>query len=106
MTSIEEELRMDEENDAREAEYILHTLSSELQDRYTTDDIRTMMDLIVEYYYDSGMLECTDAEVEIDLQDVADYVAKHAKEYHEKDYPVEDVFFVVQADFDWQEQNL
>ena len=52
------------------------------------------------------MLECTDAEVEIDLQDVADYVAKHAKEYHEKDYPVEDVFFVVQADFDWQEQNL
>ena len=35
-----------------------------------------------------------------------DTIRSAARQFIEKDYPVEDVFFVVQADFDWQEQNL
>lgn len=106
MASLDNELRTDAENDAQEAEYIRHTLSAELQERYTTEDILAIMDLIVEYYFDSGILESDDNEVEIDLQQVAEGVAASAKKQLGADYPAEDIFFMVQADLDWQEQQL
>lgn len=106
MASLDDELRLDAENDAKEAEYIFHTLSAELQERYTTEDILAIMDLIVEYYYDSGLLESDDSEVDIDLQKVAEGVAASAKEQLGANYPAEDIFFMVQADLDWQEQQL
>ena len=65
------------------------------------------MDLIVEYYYESGILESTDEEVDIDLEVVAEHVCKKAKEQgFSSSFNPEEVFFIVQADLDFQEQNL
>lgn len=106
MASFEEELLMDAEENAREAEYILNTIPNELKEKFTEDDIYFMMDAIVDYYVNSGVLEGSndDEYVEIDLQKVAEYVCKFAKE-EGKDYDPADVFFVAQADFDFQEEE-
>ena len=64
------------------------------------------MDLIVDYYYTSGILESKEDEVEIDLEEVAGYVCKRAKdEGFCSSFNPEEVFFIVQADLDFQEQN-
>lgn len=108
MADFEEELRLDEEENAREAEYILGSLPAELREKYSTDDILYMMDAIVEYYFESGVLDGNDDDeyIDIDMQKVAEYVCKKAKEDNRGDYDPEEVFFVAQADLDFQEENL
>ena len=65
-----------------------------------------MMDLIVDYYYTSGVLESEAEEVDIDLEEVASYVCKRAKdEGFCSSFNPDEVFFIVQADLDFQEQN-
>ena len=68
---------------------------------------RSIASAIVDYYYTSGILESNDDEVDIDMEAVADYVCKKAEnEGVSKSFNPEEVFFIVQADLDFQEQNL
>ena len=106
MATLDEELRMDAEEDAREADFILSQLPSDLKQRFTKEEILRLMDLIVEYYYESGVLDLDDDEIEIDLEQVADAICKKAKKERLGDYQADEVFFVVQADLDYQEQTL
>lgn len=109
MADFEEELRLDDEENAREVEYILDVLPADLKEKYSEADLRYMMDTIVDYYFESGVLEADADEegyVDIDLQKVADYVCAKASEDGRGDFDPAEVFFVVQADMDFQEQNL
>ncbi len=107
MADFDEEIRLDEEENRRELAFIRSQLPSNLKKYYSDKDILYMMDLIVEYYYESGILESTDEEVDIDLEVVAEHVCKKAKEQgFSSSFNPEDVFFIVQADLDFQEQNL
>ena len=65
MASLEEELRLDEEENLRELAFIREQLPSELKDRYSDDDILYIMDAVVDYYFTSGILESNDDEVDI-----------------------------------------
>lgn len=109
MADFEEELRLDEEENAREVEFILEMLPAELKEKFSEEDLRYMMDTIVDYYFTSGVLEAEPDEegfVDIDLQKVAEYVCAKASEESRGNFDPAEVFFVVQADMDFQEQNL
>ena len=105
MATLEEELRMDEEERRREIAFIRSQLSSELKEKFTDDELLFMIDAICTYFYTSGVLESNDEEVDIDLETVADFVCNEAKEEGEGPFDPQDVFFVVQADLDFQEEN-
>ena len=105
MASLDEEIRLDEEENRRELAFIRTQLPSDVKKFYSDKDILYMMD-IVDYYYTSGILESKEDEVEIDLEEVAGYVCKRAKEEGFcSSFNPEEVFFIVQADLDFQEQN-
>ena len=107
MASLDEEIRLDEEENRRELAFIRTQLPSDVKKFYSDKDILYMMDLIVDYYYTSGILESKEDEVEIDLEEVAGYVCKRAKdEGFCSSFNPEEVFFIVQADLDFQEQDL
>ena len=106
MASIEEELRLDEEENRRELAFIRERIPFDAKKHYSDETILYMMDLIVDYYYESGILESAEEEIDIDLEAVADYVCKKAKEEGVNNFDPEYVLFVVQADLDFQEQNL
>jgi hypothetical protein len=107
MASIEEEIRLDEEENRRELAFIRTQLPTDIKKFYSDKDILYMMDLIVDYYYSSGILETDAEEVDIDLEAIAEYVCKRAKEEGFcSSFNPEEVFFIVQADLDFQEQNL
>jgi len=105
MATLEEELRMDEEEGRREIAFIRSQLSSELKEKFTDDELMFMIDAICTYFYTSGVRESNDEEVDIDLETVADFVCNEAKEEGEGPFDPQDVFFVVQADLDFQEEN-
>jgi hypothetical protein len=106
MASLDEEIRLDEEENRRELAFIRTQLPSDVKKFYSDKDILYMMDLIVDYYYTSSILESKEDEVEIDLEEVAGYVCKRAKdEGFCSSFNPEEVFFIVQADLDFQEQN-
>ena len=107
MASFDEEIRMDEEENLRELAFIRSQLPTDIKKYYSDKDILWMMDAIVEYYFTSGILESNEEEVEIDLEVIAEHVCKKAKdEGFSASFNPEDVFFIVQADLDFQEQNL
>lgn len=106
MASLDEELRIDEEETRRELAFIRSQLSSELKEKFSDDELIFMVDAICTYFYTSGVLDSDDDEVDIDVETVADFVCKEAEEEGEGPFDPQDVFFVVQADLDFQEQNV
>ena len=106
MSSFEDELRLDDEENRREIAFIRERLPQEMKSHFSEDDLYYFIDAIVDYYYDSGILESTDDEVDIDLQKVADAVTEQAKRDKQGTFDPEEVYYVVEADMDFQEQNL
>ena len=107
MASLEEELRLDEEENRKELEFIRQLLPVDLKYHYSNSDILWIIDAIVDYYFASGILESKEDEVDIDMEVVAEYVCKRAKEEKvSQSFDPQDVMIMVQADLDFQEQNL
>lgn len=107
MASIDEEIRLDEEENKRELEYIRQRLPVNPDYHYSNSDILWILDAIVDYYYTSGVLESESDEVDIDMDAVAEYVCNLAKESNvSQSFDPADVVLMVEADLDFQEQNL
>ena len=106
MSNFDDELRMDEDENRRELTFIRERLPQEIKSHFSDDDLYYLMDAIVDYYYESGILESEADEVDIDLQKVADAVTEQAKRDKKGNFDPEEVFYVVEADMDFQEQSL
>ena len=107
MATLDEEIRLDEEENKREVEYIRSVLPADLSYHYSNSDLFWILDAIVDYYYTSGILESDEDEIDIDMEQVAEYICKTARESGvSKSFKVDDLILIVQADLDFQEQNL
>jgi hypothetical protein len=104
MADFEEELRLDEEENKRELEFIRTRIPADLNYHYSSSDILWIIDAIVDYYYTSGILESDAEEIDIDMEVVAQYVCQKAREENvSKSFNPDDVILMVQADLDFQE---
>lgn len=106
--NIDDELLLDAQDDARAVAYIQAHLPQDLKERFTEDDLYYFLDLIIEYYTESGVLDAQpdgDGYVDIDLEEIAAYLAKKAKKERVGDYNPEDLLFVVQAQMDFEEEQ-
>ncbi len=105
MGNIDDELLLDEQENQREMAFIRQQLPSELKERWTDEQLQWMLDTIVDYYCESGLLEQDGDEIDIDIDEVAQHVCQQAEAEHRGKLDAQDVFFVVEADLDFQEQN-
>lgn len=109
MASFDEELQLDAEENAREIEYIRENLPADLKDKFSDADLLYIMECIMDYYFTSGILDVQpdkEGYVDIDLQQVADHICQKAAEENHANYDPEEIFFIVQADMDFQEENI
>lgn len=107
MASLDDELLQDAQEDARAVAYIKQHLPQELQDRFTDDLLYYFLDLIVEYYANSGILDTPadkDGYIEVDEESIATSLAKQAKKEKMGDFSPEDLLFFVQAQMDFEEE--
>ena len=106
MASLDEELLMDAANDAKAVEFISRQLPQELKEKFTEEDLYYFLDVIVEYYAESGVLEAEAEEegyVDIDMEALAEYMAKKAKKEGIGNFPTEDLLLIAQAESAYEE---
>lgn len=103
--SLEEDLLNDERENRRERAFIREHLSAELKEKFSDQQLQFIIDAIATYFVESGVLDGDEDEVDVDLEEIAAFVCKEAEEEGEGPFDPQDVFFVVQGDLDFQEQN-
>lgn len=106
--SLDDELLQDAQEDAATVAYIKMHLPQELQDKFDDDLLYYFLDLIVEYYAESGVLDATpdkDGFIELDEEEIANYLVKKAKKEKMGEFSPEDLLFVVQAQMDYEDEN-
>lgn len=104
--NLEEELLQDAQEDAATVAYIKTHIPQELQEKLDDDMLYYFLDLIIEYYAESGVLDATpdkDGFIELDEEAIATYLAKKAKKEGMGVFSPEELLFVVQAQMDYEE---
>ena len=101
MGNIEDDFLADAEDDRLTVEFIKNYLPLEVKEKFTEDDLYYFLDVIGEYYV--GLLENTksEEEIDIDIDAVADYIAKKAKKEKIGDFDPADLRWVVDGELEY-----
>lgn len=101
---MEEDFLLDDADDEKTIEFIKNYLSQELKEKFSDDELYYFLDLIDEYYAESGILDSEPDEegfVNIDLEQVAAYIVQEAAKDDVGQYDAEEVLFVVQGEMEY-----
>jgi len=94
------------EDDLRTVEFIRNYLPQDVKAKFTEDDLFYFIDLLADYYVESGLLDGEpddDGCIDIDTEVVAEALAKRAKKEKYGDFAPEDLVWVVQAELEYGE---
>ena len=105
MGSFEEDLLLDAEDDRKTVEYIQNYLPQELKDKFTEEELYYFIDVIGEYYVNLLDKHSGDEDIDIDVEEVAKYVAKQAKKDKMGEFDPEDLRWVVDGELEYGESQ-
>lgn len=108
MADFEEELLQDAEDDRQTVEFIKNYLPQELKATFTDDQLYYLLDVIVEYYAESGILEAEpdkDGYIDIDVEAIAEHAARQARKDKMGDFSAEDLRWVVEGEMEYAESQ-
>ena len=102
----EDDFLQNDLDDEKTIEYIKNYLPQELKEKFSDDEFYYFLDLIDEYYSESGILDAqpdADGYIEIDLGKIVDYIVKEAHKDEMGDYDPEEILFIVQGEMEYTE---
>lgn len=102
MAGLDDELMKAAEEDAQEVAFILNQLPQDLKEKFSEDDIYYFIDVMLEYF--SNAEADDEGCIDIDLEEVSNYIVKQAKKDKIGEFDSEEIFFIVQAELDYNEQ--
>ena len=103
---MEDDFLQNDVDDEKTIEYIKNYLPQELKEKFSDDEFYYFLDLIDEYYSESGILDAqpdADGYIEIDLGKIVDYIVKEAHKDEMGDYDPEEILFIVQGEMEYTE---
>ncbi|MBO4801697.1 MAG: hypothetical protein J5545_07510 [Bacteroidaceae bacterium] len=103
---MEEDFLKEAEDDVKTVEFIRAYLPQDVKGKFTDDDLFYFIDLLADYYVESGLLEQEPDEegfVDIDTEAIAQSIAQRAKKEHYGDFSPEDLIWVVQGELEFGE---
>ncbi|MBO5886403.1 MAG: hypothetical protein J6Q60_00085 [Bacteroidaceae bacterium] len=103
MATFEEDLILDAEDDRLTVEYIQSYLPQDLKDKFTEEELYYFIDIIGEYYVDLLEKHSGEEDIDIDVEEVAEYVARQAKKDKIGDFSPEDLRWVVDGELEYGE---
>lgn len=93
---MSEEKEIMEYDEDESVKFIQEHLPEEMQGKISDDEINYIVDLIYEYYDEKGFLdEDNDDDVEIDEDELLDFVIKNAKKDAIRDFSEEEIENIV-----------
>jgi hypothetical protein len=105
---MEDDFMAQAEDDLQTVEFIRAYLPQDLKDRFTDDDLFYFIDLLADYYVESGLLDeepDADGFVDIDTESVAKAIAERARKEKYGDFTPEELIWVVQGELEFGEQE-
>lgn len=99
-----DEFLADDLDDEKTIEFIKGYLPQDLKGKFTDDELFYFLDVIDEYYANSGILDADPDDegfIDIDLDKVVDYVIKEAKKDKIGEFEHDDILFVVQGEMEY-----
>lgn len=101
---LEDDFLLEDEDDEKTVEFIKNFLPQDLKDKFSDDELFYFLDVMVDYYSTSGCLDIQPDEegfVNIDQDEIVDYIVKEAKKDEMGDYDPADILFVVQGEMEY-----
>ena len=93
MSDEKKVLEYDEDDSLK---FIQQYLPEEMQNAFSDDEINYIVDLVYEFYEEKGFLdESDDSEIEIDEEELLEYVMENAREDGDRDYTDEQIEAIV-----------
>ena len=99
-----DEFLQDDLHDEKTIEFIKNYLPQDLKDRFSDDELYYFLDVIDEYYVESGILDAQpdkDGYIDIDLEKIVDYIIKEARKDEMGEFDPEELLFVVQGEMEY-----
>ena len=93
-----DEFAMEDLDDEKTIAYIKERLPQELKEKFSDDEFYYFLDTIYDYYDKSGILDGNDEYVDIDINEIAEFIAKEAKKNKIGDFDAEELFFIVEGE--------
>ena len=93
---LEDDFLLNDADDEKTIEFIRNYLPQELKEKFSEDELYYFLDLIDEYYSESGILDVqpdADGYVDIDLEQVVEFIVKEAQKDEVGEYDPEDILF-------------
>lgn len=100
--SEKDDLMIYDEDDS--VKFIQNYLPQELKGKFSNDDINYIVDLIYDFYDSKGYLKEDpekDGDVEIDEDELIDYVIKNAQKDGVGKFTPEEITFIVQGELEY-----
>ncbi|MDR2968442.1 MAG: hypothetical protein LBV32_02415 [Tannerellaceae bacterium] len=101
MSENEDFFDYDEEESVK---FIRNYLPQELKEKFSDDDINYIVDLIYDFYESKGYLNDDadeDEDIEIDEDELLDYVVKNAKKDGIGKFEPDEIRFIVQGELEY-----
>lgn len=91
--------------DANVVSYIQQHLPSEISNKFSEEQLYYILDIIAEYYTEEGVFDNDeDGYVDVNVDDVANYIAQKSKKEHFGSFEIDDLIAIVEAELDFEEQ--
>ena len=91
-------------DDDKAVEFIRPRLPQEIQDKYSDNEIIYIGDIVYDYYENKGFFEeNNNDEVELDVDDLIEFVRTCLKKDTEAEYADEDIVFLVRRELVYEE---
>ena len=101
---LEDDFLKEDIDDEKTIEFIKNYLPQEVKEKFSDDELYYFLDLIDEYYTESGILDTQpddEGYIDIDLEKIVEYIQKEARKDEVGDYAPEDLLFVVQGEMEY-----
>ena len=93
-----DEFSMEDLDDEKTIAYIRERLPQDLKEKFSDDEFFYFLDTIYDYYDKSGILDSNSEYVDIDIDEIAKFIAKEAKKNNIGDFDPEDLYFIVEGE--------
>lgn len=93
-----DEFGMEDLDDEKTIAYIKDRLPQDLKDKFSDDEYYYFLDTIYDYYDKSGILDSNSEYVDIDINEIAQFIVKEAKKNNIGEYSADELFFIVEGE--------
>ena len=93
-----DEFSMEDLDDEKTIAYIKERLPQELKEKFSDDVFYYFLDTIYDYYDKSGILDSDSEYIDIDINEIAEFIAKEAKKNNIGNFDPEELYFIVEGE--------